>query len=86
MAHEAGRRLAGKTILDLTWVLGGPCGKQSVAFDLKSAEGMEAFLRLMRSADAVFMASPRCPAPAGIDFDSLKAINPKMSSPSKSEK
>lgn len=114
--------LAGKTILDLTWVLGGPFagqllaqlgadvikiepptgdqarsippftasgesafflsinrGKRSVVIDLKSKEGLVAFYDLVRTADAVIYGyAPDVPARLGIDFESLKAINPRI--------
>lgn len=114
--------LAGKTVLDLTWVLGGPFagqllaqlgaevikieptsgdqartmppftesgesafflsvnrGKRSVAIDLKSKEGLAAFYGLVRTADAVIYGyAPDVPARLGIDFESLKTVNPRI--------
>ncbi|HEY3697855.1 MAG TPA: CoA transferase, partial [Spongiibacteraceae bacterium] len=54
-------------------------GKRSIAVDLKSPQGMQIFHELVRSADVVqhnmrYDAAERL----GVDFESLKAINPKI--------
>lgn len=114
--------LSGKTILDLSWVLGGPFagqllaqlgaevikiesldgdrarrippilddhdspfflsvnrGKRSVTIDLKTAAGKNAFYDLVRQSDAVIYGfAPSVPARLGVDFDTLKSINPRI--------
>nr|WP_301542503.1 CoA transferase [Cupriavidus basilensis] len=114
--------MSGKTILDLTRVLGGPfagqllaqlgaevikiepidgdfarsvpplsdtqdsafflsvnSGKRSVALDLKTPEGKEAFYALVRTADAVIYGfAPDVPSRLGLDSPFLKAINPRI--------
>lgn len=54
-------------------------GKKSVAIDLKLPEGKAAFYDLVREADAVVYGfAPDVPKRLGIDFDSLKTINPRI--------
>lgn len=53
--------------------------KRSLAIDLKSAQGKAVLLDLVRSAD-VFLQNyrPGVAARLGVDYDTLKAINPKL--------
>jgi crotonobetainyl-CoA:carnitine CoA-transferase CaiB-like acyl-CoA transferase len=54
-------------------------GKRSISLDLKSAEGREALLRLVRGADAVVNnLRGDQPEKLRIDYASLKAINPAV--------
>lgn len=54
-------------------------GKRAVACDLDSAEGREAFLELVRSADFVFEnAGPGAMAAKGLGFDDLVKVNPTL--------
>lgn len=53
--------------------------KKSVALNLKEAEGREVFLRLVQQSDAVLEAfRPGVAQRLGIDFPSLRAVNPKV--------
>jgi crotonobetainyl-CoA:carnitine CoA-transferase CaiB-like acyl-CoA transferase len=54
-------------------------GKKSIALDLKTAEGREALLALIRTAD-VFLTSlrPRAIRSLGLDVEDLRAHNPKL--------
>ncbi|GAA2720136.1 CaiB/BaiF CoA transferase family protein [Cellulomonas aerilata] len=53
--------------------------KRSVALDLKSAEGLEAFLRLVRTADVVVENwRPGVAARLGVDYATLAEINPAI--------
>jgi crotonobetainyl-CoA:carnitine CoA-transferase CaiB-like acyl-CoA transferase len=54
-------------------------GKKSIALDLKSAEGREALLKLIETAD-VFITSlrPRAIRALRLDIDDLRARNPKL--------
>jgi crotonobetainyl-CoA:carnitine CoA-transferase CaiB-like acyl-CoA transferase len=54
-------------------------GKKSVALDLKTVEGRDAFLALLCTAD-VFLTSlrPRAIRSRGLDVDDLRAHNPKL--------
>jgi len=54
-------------------------GKRSVVLDTRKPEGREALLRLIRAAD-IFITNRRPGAlkAAGIDYDSLKAENPRL--------
>ena len=54
-------------------------GKKSVALDLKSAEGREAFLKLVETAD-VFLTSlrPKALRSLRLDVEDLRARNPKL--------
>ena len=53
--------------------------KKSISLDLKSEEGRAAFERLVKSADAVSNnLRGDLPAKLGIDYASLKGINPKI--------
>ena len=54
-------------------------GKKSIALDLKSKEGREAFLALIRTAD-VFLTSlrPKALRSLHVDPDDLWAVNPKL--------
>ncbi len=53
--------------------------KESLVLDLKSAEGKEICLKLLKSAD-VFIENfrPGTAARLGIDYDALKSINPRL--------
>lgn len=54
-------------------------GKRSIALDLKHPDGRKAFYDLVKVCDAVIYGfAPDVPARLGIDFASLKAINPKI--------
>ncbi|GGE31036.1 CoA transferase [Agaricicola taiwanensis] len=54
-------------------------GKKSIALDLKSTGGREAFHRLVEKADAVMYGfAPDVPKRLGIDHDSLKKINQRI--------
>ncbi|TVV76657.1 CaiB/BaiF CoA transferase family protein [Sphingomonas solaris] len=54
-------------------------GKKSIALDLKSAEGREAFLKLVETAD-VFLTSlrPKALRSLKLDIEDLKARNPRL--------
>ena len=53
--------------------------KKSVAIDLKSEEGRAILMRLVADADVVIQnMRPGAAARLGIDFDSLKAVNPRI--------
>ncbi|MCC6855140.1 MAG: CoA transferase, partial [Microbacteriaceae bacterium] len=53
--------------------------KRSVALDLKSADGKDALRELVRTAD-VFLQNyrPGVAARLGVDYESLRAINPRI--------
>lgn len=54
-------------------------GKRLISLDLKSRAGKEAFLRLAESADVVVEGyRPGVTARLGIDYETLKAINPRL--------
>ncbi len=54
-------------------------GKRSVAIDLKSLEGKQAFDDLVRKADAVIYGfAPSVPKRLGVDFETLRRINPRI--------
>jgi len=54
-------------------------GKKSLPLNLKHAKGLEIFYKLVSTADVVIINSrPDVPAKLGIDYDSLKKINPKI--------
>ena len=54
-------------------------GKLGVALDLKLPQGREVLLRLVRTADVlVHNFRPAVPARLGIDYDTLRAINPRL--------
>lgn len=55
-------------------------GKRSICIDLKHPEGKRAFDDLVRNCDAVIYGfTPGVPQRLGIDFDSLRKINPRIS-------
>jgi len=54
-------------------------GKSSVCIDLKHPRGREAFYDLVRISDAVIYGfAPDVPARLGLDFDSLRRVNPRI--------
>ena len=54
-------------------------GKQSIALDLKSTGGKQAFVDLVRKADAVVYGfAPSVPKRLGLDFETLREINPRV--------
>lgn len=54
-------------------------GKGSIALDLRSAEGRDAFLRLVEQADVVLENfTPGVMAKLGLDYDALTARNPRL--------
>ncbi len=54
-------------------------GKLGIVLDLKKPEGMGVLLRLVREADVlVHNFRPTVPARLGIDYEALKAINPRL--------
>lgn len=54
-------------------------GKKSVVLDLKTPEGRDRALALAADADAVFVAlRPGVPQTLGIDYERLRAVNPKL--------
>lgn len=54
-------------------------GKRSVSFDLKHPEGKQAFYDLVRESDVVVYGfAPDVPKRLGIDYESLRAVNPKI--------
>lgn len=54
-------------------------GKRSVALDLKTEEGIHAMRQLLATADAfVYNARPRAMARLGLDYESVRAINPAI--------
>ena len=53
--------------------------KRSLAIDLKSPRGREAFLALARNADVVVESfRPGVVAALGVDFDALRGVNPRL--------
>lgn len=59
--------------------LGANRSKRGMVIDLKMPEGMEALLRLVAKADVfVHNFRPAVPARLGIDYDRLKATNPRL--------
>jgi crotonobetainyl-CoA:carnitine CoA-transferase CaiB-like acyl-CoA transferase len=54
--------------------------KRSLSLDLKSTKGLEICKRLVEQADVVVESfGPGVPARLGLDYESLKAINPRLS-------
>lgn len=54
-------------------------GKQSIALDLKSPAGKQAFDDLVRKSDAVIYGfAPSVPKRLGLDFETLQAVNPRI--------
>lgn len=54
-------------------------GKKSIALDLKTPEGLQVLYDLVKTSHAVVYGyAPSVPKKLGIDFESLKAINPKI--------
>ena len=54
-------------------------GKLGVSLDLKKPEGLQALLRLVRTADVlVHNFRPAVPARLGIDYEALRAVNPRL--------
>ena len=54
-------------------------GKQSIALDLKSPEGKQALNDLVRESDAVIYGfAPSVPQRLGLDFETLRQINPRI--------
>jgi crotonobetainyl-CoA:carnitine CoA-transferase CaiB-like acyl-CoA transferase len=54
-------------------------GKRSLSLDLKSPEGREVFHRLVRDADVLFENyRPAVKHRLGVDYESLRAINPRL--------
>jgi len=59
--------------------LGVNRGKQGLVLDLKHAEGRDVLLRLAREADVlVHNFRPSVPARLGIDYERLRALNPRL--------
>ena len=59
--------------------LGVNRGKRGMVLDLKKPEGLEVLMRLGRTADVlVHNFRPSVPARLGIDYERLKAINPRL--------
>lgn len=53
--------------------------KRSLVLDLKSPQGLEAVKKLIEKADAViYNVRPQAMARLGLDYETLKAINPKL--------
>ena len=54
-------------------------GKRSAVFDLKNAEDNEDFLALVKTADVLVETyAPGVTGRLGIDYDTLKAVNPRL--------
>src|SRR5262249_36664756 len=54
-------------------------GKKSIVLDLKTAEGVETYLDLVRGADAVIEGMrPGALARRGLGYDRLRTVNPKI--------
>jgi formyl-CoA transferase len=54
-------------------------GKSGVAIDLKTEEGLQAFYDLVRVSDAVIYGyAPDVPKRLGIDYESLREVNPRI--------
>ena len=54
-------------------------GKQSVVLDLKSADGLQALLDLACTSDVLISnVRPAAMARLGLDFDSVKKVNPRI--------
>lgn len=59
--------------------LGANRNKRSIVLDLKNAEGLAAFYRLVKQADVVVHNfRPSVPRRLGIDYDTLKALRPDL--------
>ncbi len=59
--------------------LGVNASKRGMVLDLKQAEGLDALLRLVANADVfVHNFRPSVPARLGIDYDSLRRVNPRL--------
>ncbi len=59
--------------------LGTNRSKRGLALDLKDEEGLDAFMRLIETADVlVHNFRPSVPARLGIDYERLKAVNPRL--------
>jgi crotonobetainyl-CoA:carnitine CoA-transferase CaiB-like acyl-CoA transferase len=53
--------------------------KRSVVLDLKSADGMAAFMELVRTADVlVYNVRPQAMRRLGLSFEALQAVNPRL--------
>ncbi|KRG63748.1 CoA-transferase [Stenotrophomonas humi] len=73
--REVGLKQAGVS----TWFRNTHRGKRCIVLDLKNAEGKAAFVKLVEWADVVVEAfRPGVAKRLGIDYDSCKAINPKL--------
>ena len=54
-------------------------GKRSIALDLKSADGRQALLDLVRGADVLaYNVRPAAMERLGLDYDAVRAINPRL--------
>src|SRR5690606_4678093 len=54
-------------------------GKRAMTLNLKTADGLDIFMRLVRTADVVVENfRPDVKARLGIDYDSLAAVNPRI--------
>lgn len=59
--------------------LGMNRNKRSIALDLKTAEGREVLLELVKDADVLtYNVRPQAMARLGLDYDTLAAINPRL--------
>jgi crotonobetainyl-CoA:carnitine CoA-transferase CaiB-like acyl-CoA transferase len=53
--------------------------KRSLVLNLKKADGLDAFLKLVETADVVvYNIRPQAMSRLGIDYERLKAINPRI--------
>ncbi|MEM9168842.1 MAG: CaiB/BaiF CoA-transferase family protein [Pseudomonadota bacterium] len=77
-AGEPGRHIGYRKDGESVWFRNTHRGKRCLPLDLKNPEGREIFNRLVRGADVVVEAfRPGVVARLGVDYDAVKALNPK---------
>ncbi len=76
---KIGAPRAGLQIEPAAWAYGGGRGWTHTRIDLKSSDGRDEFLALARSADVVLESyRPGVVARLGIDYDAVRAVNPRI--------